>query len=123
MIGVEKMESLQVQLPDDLQEAIKAMIGDALSEAIKDVQTKNSFPPYLNKGEANTYCGVSRGIFNSWIKKYDIPTIQIDIPKDNKRLADIFDMLIHNCYEIEDIQLGINNIMNAANQMPQYQDE
>lgn len=50
MIGVEKMESLQVQLPDDLQEATKAMIGDALSEAIKDVQNKNSFPPYLNKG-------------------------------------------------------------------------
>lgn len=50
MIGVEKMESLQVQLPDDLQEATKAMIEDALSEAIKDVQNKNSFPPYLNKG-------------------------------------------------------------------------
>ena len=46
-----------------------------------------------------------------------------DIPKDNKRLADIFDMLIHNGYEIEDIQLGIDNIMNVANQMPQYQNE
>ncbi|MCC4395863.1 hypothetical protein LMC00_07910 [Limosilactobacillus reuteri] len=46
-----------------------------------------------------------------------------DIPKDNKRLADVFDMLIHNGYEIEDIQLGIDNIMNVANQMPQYQDE
>lgn len=46
-----------------------------------------------------------------------------DIPKDNKRLANVFDMLIHNGYEIEDIQLGINNIMNVANQMPQYQNE
>lgn len=46
-----------------------------------------------------------------------------DIPKDNKRLADVFDMLIHNGYEIEDIQLGIDNIMNVANQMPQYQDK
>lgn len=46
-----------------------------------------------------------------------------DIPKDNKRLANVFDMLIHNGYEIEDIQLGIDNIMNVANQMPQYQDE
>ena len=46
-----------------------------------------------------------------------------DIPKDNKRLADVFDMLIHNGYEIEDIQLGIDNIMNVANQMPQYQNE
>ena len=32
-------------------------------------------------------------------------------------------MLIHNGYEIEDIQLGIDNIMNVANQMPQYQNE
>ena len=78
MIGVENMESLQVQLPNDLQEATKAMIGDALNKAIKDVQNKNSFPPYLNKGEASAYCGVSRGVFNSWIKKYDIPAIQID---------------------------------------------
>ncbi|MDZ5438659.1 hypothetical protein [Limosilactobacillus reuteri] len=46
-----------------------------------------------------------------------------DIPKDNKRLADVFDMLIHNGYEIEDIQSGIDNIMNVANQMPQYQNE
>ena len=46
-----------------------------------------------------------------------------DIPKDNKLLADVFDMLIHNGYEIEDIQLGIDNIMNVANQMPQYQNE
>ena len=46
-----------------------------------------------------------------------------DIPKDNKRLADVFDMLIHNGYEIEDIRLGIDNIMNVANQMPQYQNE
>lgn len=46
-----------------------------------------------------------------------------NIPKDNKRLADVFGMLIHNGYEIEDIQLGIDNIMNVANQMPQYQDE
>lgn len=46
-----------------------------------------------------------------------------NIPKDNKRLANVFGMLIHNGYEIEDIQLGIDNIMNVANQMPQYQDK
>ena len=46
-----------------------------------------------------------------------------DIPKDNKRLANVFDMLIHNGYEIEDIQSGIDNIMSVANQMPQYQNE
>lgn len=46
-----------------------------------------------------------------------------DIPKDNKRLADTFSLLIHNGYEIEDIQLGIDNILSFANELPQYQDE
>lgn len=72
------MESLKVQLPDDLQEATKSMIADSLDYAVREIQTKNSFPPYLNKGEASAYCGVSRGVFNAWLKKYDIPTIQIE---------------------------------------------
>lgn len=72
------MESLQVQLPDDLQKATRAMIRDAIDEAVADIQVKNSFPPYLNKGEASAYCGVSRGVFNSWINKYNIPSIQIE---------------------------------------------
>ncbi|WP_164960383.1 hypothetical protein [Limosilactobacillus reuteri] len=46
-----------------------------------------------------------------------------DIPKDNKRLADTFSLLIHNGYEIEDVQKGIDNILSFANQMPQYQNE
>lgn len=78
MIGVENMESLQVQLPDDLQEATRTMIREAIDEAVTDIQVKNSFPPYLNKGEASAYCGVSRGVFNSWINKYSIPSIQIE---------------------------------------------
>lgn len=72
------MESLKIQLPDDLQEATKAMIADSLDYAVKDIQARNSFPPYLNKGEASAYCSVSRGVFNSWLKKYNIPTIQIE---------------------------------------------
>ena len=72
------MESLKVELPNDLREAPKTMIADSLDSAIKDIQAKNSFPPYLNKGEASAYCGVSRGVFNSWLEKYDIPTIKIE---------------------------------------------
>jgi len=72
------MESLKVELPNDLREATKTMIADSLDSAIKDIQAKNSFPPYLNKGEASAYCGVSRGVFNSWLEKYDIPTIKIE---------------------------------------------
>lgn len=86
-----------------------------------------------NKGNSGEKDGVDSGVNNqldtnnqdtvSSLFNYLNGISTTDIPKDNKRLADVFDMLIHNGYEIEDIQLGIDNIMNVANQMPQYQNE
>lgn len=87
-----------------------------------------------NKGNSREKDGVDSGVNNQLDTNNNQDTVSslfnylngistTDIPKDNKRLADVFDMLIHNGYEIEDIQLGIDNIMNVANQMPQYQDE
>ena len=87
-----------------------------------------------NKGNSGEKGGVDSGVDNQLDTNNNQDTVSslfnylngistTDIPKDNKRLADVFDMLIHNGYEIEDIQLGINNIMNVANQMPQYQDK
>ena len=87
-----------------------------------------------NKGNSREKDGVDSGVNNQLDTNDNQDSINslfnylngistTDIPKDNKRLADVFDMLIHNGYEIEDIQLGIDNIMNVANQMPQYQNE
>lgn len=87
-----------------------------------------------NKGNSREKDGVDSGVNNQLDTNNNQDNINslfnylngistTDIPKDNKRLADVFDMLIHNGYEIEDIQLGIDNIMNVANQMPQYQNE
>lgn len=87
-----------------------------------------------NKGNSREKDGVDSGVNNQLDTNNNQDTVSslfnylngistTDIPKDNKRLANVFDMLIHNGYEIEDIQLGINNIMNVANQMPQYQDK
>ena len=75
-----------------------------------------------NKGNSAVDSGANQDNINS-LFNYLNSISTTDIPKDNKRLADVFDMLIHNGYEIEDIQLGIDNIMNVANQMPQYQNE
>lgn len=75
-----------------------------------------------NKGNSAVDSGANQDTVNS-LFNYLNSISTTDIPKDNKRLADVFDMLIHNGYEIEDIQLGIDNIMNVANQMPQYQNE
>lgn len=87
-----------------------------------------------NKGNSREKDGVDSGVNNQLDTNDNQDSINslfnylngistTDIPKDNKRLADVFDMLIHNGYEIEDIQLGIDNIINVANQMPQYQDK
>lgn len=87
-----------------------------------------------NKGNSKEKDGVDSGVNNQLDTNNNQDTVSslfnylngistTDIPKDNKRLANVFDMLIHNGYEIEDIQLGIDNIMNVANQMPQYQDK
>lgn len=75
-----------------------------------------------NKGNSAVDSGTNQDSINS-LFNYLNGISTTDIPKDNKRLANVFDMLIHNGYEIEDIQLGIDNIMNVANQMPQYQNE
>ncbi|MQC00554.1 hypothetical protein [Limosilactobacillus reuteri] len=87
-----------------------------------------------NKGNSREKDGVDSGVDNQLDTNNNQDSINslfnylngistTNIPKDNKRLANVFDMLIHNGYEIEDIQLGIDNIMNVANQMPQYQDK
>ena len=87
-----------------------------------------------NKGNSREKDGVDSGVNNqldtndnqdavSSLFNYLNGISTTNIPKDNKRLANVFGMLIHNGYEIEDIQLGIDNIMNVANQMPQYQDK
>ena len=87
-----------------------------------------------NKGNSEEKDGVDSGVNNQLDTNNNQDTVSslfnylngistTNIPKDNKRLANVFDMLIHNGYEIEDIQLGIDNIMNVANQMPQYQDK
>ena len=79
MNGVENMENLQVQLPEELQEATKKMIADSLNSALKDLEIKNSFPPYMNKTEARKYLHISSKTLLDWETQYnDIPIIVID---------------------------------------------
>lgn len=75
-----------------------------------------------NGGNSRENSGVNQDAVSS-LFNYLNGISPTDIPKDNKRLANVFDMLIHNGYEIDDIQLGIDNIMSVANQIPQYRNE
>lgn len=80
MNGVDDiMECLKVQLPNDLQEATKKMIADSLNSALKELEIKNSFPPYMNKTEARKYLHISSKTLLDWETQYDdIPIIVID---------------------------------------------
>lgn len=74
-----------LQLPPELQEATKTMIGEALNEAIKNVQTKNSFPPFLTQQEACKYLHIAPSTFNKWDREYHIPVIRIEGVKRYKK--------------------------------------
>ena len=73
------MESLQVQLPNDLQVAIITMAQDALKQAVIDAKEKDGFRPYMTKTETAKYLHVSPKTLNDWEKSYkDIPVIVIE---------------------------------------------
>lgn len=72
------MEKVQMQLSDDLQAATQDMIKTALHGAVDEIQKENSYPPYMNKGEAANYVGISRSKFADWVSKYNIPSIKIE---------------------------------------------
>lgn len=74
-----------LQLPPELQEATKTMIGEALNEAIKNVQIKNSFPPFLTQQEACKYLHIAPSTFNKWDREYHIPVIRIEGVKRYKK--------------------------------------
>lgn len=74
-----------LQLPPELQEATKTMICEALNEAIKNVQTKNSFPPFLTQQEACKYLHIAPSTFNKWDREYHIPVIRIEGVKRYKK--------------------------------------
>lgn len=65
------MENLEVQLPKDIQEATKKMIADSLNSALKELEIKNSFPPYMNKTEARKYLHISSKTLLDWETQYD----------------------------------------------------
>lgn len=85
MIGVENMESLEIQLPENVQEATLKMVHTVLTMAVKDIEKQKSFPPYMTRQEASKYLHISGTTFDKWQCKLNIPLIQIDGVKRYKR--------------------------------------
>lgn len=85
MIGDDDMESLKVQLPNDLQEATLKMVHTVLITAVKDIEKQKSFPPYMTKQEASKYLHISGNTFDKWQRELNIPVIQIEGVKRYKR--------------------------------------
>ncbi|HJF47965.1 MAG TPA: helix-turn-helix domain-containing protein [Limosilactobacillus oris] len=82
---------INLRLPPDLETAINQTIEEAVKSAVDETRRANNYPPYLNRGEAAAYCGVSRGVFNAWANKYGIPVVQIDgVNRFNRERLDEF---------------------------------
>lgn len=79
------MESLEIQLPENVQEATLKMIHTVLTTAVNDIEKQKSFPPYMTKQEASKYLHVSGTTFDKWQRKLNIPLIQIEGVKRYKR--------------------------------------
>lgn len=61
------MEQLKakIQLPDELANAIKSMIFDAINDA---KHQESETPLYMSKKQAANYLGVAPNTLDSWIK-------------------------------------------------------
>lgn len=79
------MDAIKMELPAELQQATIAMINKAVDQAIKDITTKNSFPPYMTQQEACKYLHIAPSTFNKWQGAYNIPVVQVEGIKRYKR--------------------------------------
>lgn len=79
------MENLEIQLPENVQEATLKMIHTVLTTAVKDIEKQKSFPPYMTRQEASKYLHISGTTFDKWQCKLNIPVIQIEGVKRYKR--------------------------------------
>ena len=84
-IGGNHMDAIKMELPAELQQATIAMINKAVDQAIKDITSKNSFPPFMTQQEACKYLHIAPSTFNKWQGTYNIPVVQIEGIKRYKR--------------------------------------
>lgn len=65
------MESLKVELPKNVTDAIATAVFDTFKAAQKT--STNEWPLYLSKKEACKYLNISNKTLNEWISTGDIP--------------------------------------------------
>lgn len=68
--------TIQMQLPDELQQAISRAVDKGVREAVKQAQERNNYRPYMTKQEAAKYLHVAPGTINKWPE--NIPAIEIN---------------------------------------------
>lgn len=81
------MDAIKMELPAELQQATIAMINKAVDQAIKDITSKNSFPPFMTQQEACKYLHIAPSTFNKWQRAYNIPVVQIENVKRYKKTS------------------------------------
>lgn len=80
------MNSIELSLPSELQQATLSMVKDALKTVVDDYKEANSYPPYMNQRSAAKYLGVSPSTVIRWERTFkDFPIIEIDGTKKYKK--------------------------------------
>lgn len=93
-----------VQLPDELNDAIKRAVFDAVAEAKQQLCEEKEFPLYMNKKQVCLYLGISYNTLMAWIKSNpDFPYSKLngvvrfnrddvtEFMRNSKKLANIHD--------------------------------
>lgn len=71
------MDTLKVELPDNVADAIRVAVNDAFAEAKKKAYSSN-FPLYMNKKTACDYLGISNKTMDDWINAKIVPFKKIN---------------------------------------------
>ena len=66
----------KVELPDEVNEAIKSAVLNTLEE-VKIADRSSDFPLYMNKKQTAKYLGVAPNTFSNWVVSNEIPYKQI----------------------------------------------
>ena len=133
-ISQEKINSANMQLSSS-----NGGMGENASSVDSSTSSKDNNATRESGRDTGLPSGVDRGVSNDTaISKQNInQPYQDEIDSlfnylnqqsninisDNDRLANVFSQLVQNGYDIKDIQAGINDILDFANEAPQYQHE
>lgn len=67
---------LEAKFEESFKKELKKTIVKTVNEALSVVSV-DKMPAYMDKGQCAKFLNISRSTLDSWIKKYNVPHVQI----------------------------------------------